>query len=414
MLHQSNMETLFLDFVVESCRAVWFNSANFPKTEVGSGKSGAPVQTLENLEMKKTLVAIAALAAFGAQAQSSVTIDGGVDAGYQAIDYKGNKVNGIAGNGSSTSQINFRGVSDVGGGIKADFRVETDWNMGFNRANSGAANVDANGTNAAAGTFGNGEIRAGIGGNFGRVDMGVVNFNGLTTYLTGQPFSTAIGGGYGSIARVNQDGSLVRSDNSFKYTSPTMAGLNVTVYQANKQTKGANATDNFSSTLGRSDLAGSKEFGVNYANGPIAASYSTLKQDNVGVTASTTAGTTVNTLNTLGANYTMGAAKFFLLNQTNKTDTNSVNTAYTTVSATYTMGNYVFMAQTGSLKNKLTDKKSNITGLGVDYNLSKTTALYVRSESIKDDAAVVAITGFTAATGNVTRTRTAAGLRVAF
>ncbi len=293
--------------------------------------------------------------------------------------------------------------------------------MGFNRANSGAASaIDtttiANSSNAAAGAFGNGEIRVGIGGNFGRVDMGVVNFNGLTTYLTGQPFGTAIGGGYGSIARVNQDGSLVRSDNSFKYTSPTFSGLNVTVYQANKQTAGANAASNFSSTFARTDLAGSKEFGLNYANGPIAASYSTLKQDNNGVVATTgaTALATENTLNTLGANYTMGAAKFFLLNQTNKTDTNSVNTAYTTVSATYTMGNTVLMAQTGSLKDKLTNKKSNITGLGADYNLSKTTALYARYESIKDDAGVVAVTGFTAATGNVTRTRTAAGLRVAF
>jgi VCBS repeat-containing protein len=46
----------------------------------------ATVQTLENLEMKKTLVAIAALAAFGAQAQSSVTIYGQLDSGVYRVN----------------------------------------------------------------------------------------------------------------------------------------------------------------------------------------------------------------------------------------------------------------------------------------------------------------------------------------
>ncbi len=76
--------------------------------------------------MKKTLVAIAALAATGAFAQSSVTIDGVVDAGYQSVNYKGNTVNGIAGNGSSTSQLNFRGTQDLGGGAKASFLYENE------------------------------------------------------------------------------------------------------------------------------------------------------------------------------------------------------------------------------------------------------------------------------------------------
>lgn len=165
--------------------------------------------------------------------------------------------------------------------------------------------------------------------------------------------------------------------------------------------------------MGAYDKLGSQEVGVNYANGPVAASYSTLKQDSVGVGT----GTTESTVNTLGANYTMGAAKFFALNQTNKTNTNSVNTGYTSVSATYTMGNTVLMAQSGSLKDKLTSNKSTLTGLGADYNLSKTTALYARYESIKDNASVISAAGnggFTAAAGNVTRKRTAIGVRYNF
>ena len=364
--------------------------------------------------MKKSLIALAALAATASFAQSSVQIDGIFDAGFQAIDYKGNKVNGIAGNGSSTSQINFRGTEDLGGGLKANFRVETDWNMVFNRANTGAASVVANSVNAAGGTFGNGEIRAGLSGNFGAVDLGVVNFNGLNTFLTGQPFGTAIGGGYATITRVNAAGDTVRSDNSVKYTSPTFSGLNVTLYKANKQTKGANAADNFSSTFGRTDLMGSEEVGINYANGPIAASYSSLKQDRNGVnTTSTTVDTTSTRLNTLGANYTMGAAKFFLLNQTNKASDSSVDTKFTSVSATYAIGATTLMAQVGELKadaGTYAGKKSKLTGLGADYALSKRTALYARYESIDDKASVIAAASTIDGSGTK-RTRTAFGLR---
>ncbi len=374
--------------------------------------------------MKKSLIALAALAATASFAQSSVQIDGIFDAGLQAIDYKGTKVNGIAGNGSSTSQINFRGTEDLGGGLKANFRVETDWNTGFNRANTGAASAvgvgatATNTANSAVSSFGNGEIRGGLSGNFGAVDLGVVNFNGLTSYTTGQPYGTAIGGGYGSIARVNAAGDLVRSDNSVKYTSPSFSGLNVTLYKANKQTKGSNAADNFSSTLGRTDLMGSEEVGVNYANGPVAVSFSSLKQDRNELVATTggSADTTSTRLNTLGANYAIGAGKVYGLYQTNKKSDSTVDTKYWALSGTYTMGATVLMASYGELKNDaagaFNGKKSKLAALGADYNLSKRTAVYARYESIDDKAGVVAVTGFTAA--NDKRTRTAVGLRHSF
>ncbi len=381
--------------------------------------------------MKKSLIALAALAATASFAQSSVQIDGILDAGYQAIDYKGQKVNGIAGNGSSTSQINFRGTEDLGGGLKANFRFETDWNTAFNRANTGAASATNTAAtdvvaNAAAGSFGNGEIRGGLSGNFGAVDLGVVNMNTLSTFLAGQPFGTAIGGGYGSVTRVDAAGAAVRSDNSIKYTSPSFSGLNVTLYKANKQTKGSNNSSDFSSTFARTDLAGSTEVGVNYANGPFAASFSSLKQDFRDVTAvvsgAAAALTTESTVNTFGANYTMGAAKLMGLYQTNKntgaaTVATTVDTAYAALSGTYVMGATTLMASYGELKadaGSNAGKKSKLASIGADYALSKRTALYARYESIDDKAGVVAITGFTAATGNDKRTRTAFGLRHAF
>ncbi|MGV0961691.1 MAG: porin, partial [Limnohabitans sp.] len=192
------------------------------------------------------VTALAALAATGAFAQSSVQIDGILDAGYQSINYKGNKVNGIGNNGSATSQINFRGTEDLGGGLKANFRVETDWNTVSNKGNTGSASSPVtlgNETVAAASTFGNAEIRVGLAGAFGSIDAGAVNYNTLGTYLTGQPFGTAIGSGFRTFY-VNdaQSTSQVRSDNSVKYTSPSFSGFNASLYYAGKQTKAVDTT----------------------------------------------------------------------------------------------------------------------------------------------------------------------------
>ncbi len=404
--------------------------------------------------MKKSLIALAALAATGAFAQSTVQLDGVFDAGWQSINYKGanNTVNGVAGNGSSTSQFNLRGSEDLGGGLKAEFRLETDFNTVSNLANQGvAASINAgNGTapqttavnsiNGSNSTFGNGEIRVGVAGGFGRVDFGAVNYNTLGTFLTGQPFGTAIGSGFRTMY-INdaQATSQVRAENAVKYVSPSFSGLTVSLYKSNKQDKaqtvaasGTSVTglitqpNTFSTSLGAYDQVGTQEIGANYANGPLAASFSQIKQDFKGISAagssSAAAGSTINTINTLGANYTLGAAKVFGLYQTHKTDTGTADFKTYSFSGTYTMGAVVLMAQAGQLKN-IAGLKSNLLGLGADYNLSKRTAVYFRAESIQDDANAMnaavngaAIVGATAAqTGsNAKFARTAVGIRHAF
>ncbi|WP_255416382.1 porin [Limnohabitans sp. TS-CS-82] len=373
---------------------------------------------LDSAKRATTLVAIAALAAFGAQAQSSVTIDGVMDAGYQAINYKGNSVTGFQGNGSSTSQINFRGTSDLGGGLKANFRVESDWSTVSNAANTGAKTTPATGVDGTlnnGATFGNGELRVGLAGGFGSVDFGAINQNGLTAILLGQPFGTAIGGGYASAIRVNAAGSAVREDQSVRYNTPSFSGFAGTFLKSNKETKAVDSTAvtqaSFSTSLGAYDKQGVQEIGVTYANGPLAANYNTAKFDAISIGTGRE-----STVNTLAAAYTMGAAKFMFLNQTNKTDTNTVNTAYTSVAATYTMGQTVLMANVGGLKSKAgtsNGKKSDIMGIGADYNLSKTAAVYARYESIDDKAGVIAAAATIDGT-DTKRTRTALGLRVAF
>jgi len=101
--------------------------------------------------MKKSLFAIAAVTAFAgaAQAQSSVTVYGILDVGFQSATSKtsgvANAVGGAAGNNNAintvntsnttgttfgqsaetTSRIGFRGTEDIGGGTSAFFTLET-------------------------------------------------------------------------------------------------------------------------------------------------------------------------------------------------------------------------------------------------------------------------------------------------
>jgi predicted porin len=94
------------------------------------GKPKAPVQTLENLEMKKTLVAVAALAAAtGAFAQNSVSLYGLLDMGYTNVQYEKNDVlqisrKGFASSADNSSRWGLTGTEDLGGGMKAEFKIE--------------------------------------------------------------------------------------------------------------------------------------------------------------------------------------------------------------------------------------------------------------------------------------------------
>jgi predicted porin len=62
----------------------------------------------------------------------------------------------------------------------------------------------------------------------------------------------------------------------------------------------------------------------------------------------------------------------------------------------------------------LVGKKSKLSSIGYDYNLSKTTALYARMESIKDEAKAITAVPTLDVTADGKRTRTAIGLRTAF
>ena len=74
--------------------------------------------------MKKTLVALAALAATASFAQSSVTISGQLDAGIAATSsVTGVSNTNLVGGLYGANRLRFVGVEDMGGGMKAQQRL---------------------------------------------------------------------------------------------------------------------------------------------------------------------------------------------------------------------------------------------------------------------------------------------------
>jgi predicted porin len=112
-------------------------------------KAGAPIQTLENLEMKKTLVALAALAATTAFAQSTVSLTGRASMDVSTWGVTGSTA---AGNdfgkrlrvADTASRITFSANEDLGGGTRAGVYCETGINIDNATANGQANSANAN------------------------------------------------------------------------------------------------------------------------------------------------------------------------------------------------------------------------------------------------------------------------------
>jgi predicted porin len=103
--------------------------------------------------MKKSLIALAVMAAAGAaSAQSSVTLFGIVDATFNhaSADNAAGRVhiNRLTNSGYNSSRLGFRGTEDLGGGMAASFWLEA----GFNNDDGTGAATNVNNQPSGAGT----------------------------------------------------------------------------------------------------------------------------------------------------------------------------------------------------------------------------------------------------------------------
>jgi len=355
--------------------------------------------------MKKTLVALAALASVSAFAQSTVTISGYFDRGWVKTDNTNNLRDSVGvGSNAGTTAIKFSAVTDLGAGLKASFMSET------NPGDLGGLTQDGALTTSVttqAGGFNNGESFLGFSGDFGELRLGSPNneivttttgvaapglstgvgstyssswsmFNGVGTGTTGAAGILAAGGN--SVTSGGVRG--IRQANTIKYISPSFNGVRFAYGMAGKVNNGSTSSI---------DSAGFTDMSVRYTNGPLDVMYASLRIDTnttdtinsqVSGTIITAAGSTY-THSMLGASYALGSLKFHAgAGGTKSSDTLSSTTG-TTYGVSYTMGQIDLMANVASANDKATtnyDRK--MTGLGVNYNFSKTTRAYVRYDNL--------------------------------
>ena len=186
--------------------------------------------------MKKSLVALALMGAFaGAHAQSSVTIYGTLDAGLSKTTGSTAQIGK-----RDNNKLGFRGVEDLGSGLKALFQLEIRY-----EPDTGTIENTA-GTNSRP--LFQGQSRVGLQGNFGTVRLG----RGLTAF---QESSTAFEPWSGmptpagfqtdlTVAAYTSDplspagNSRNRFSNAVFYNSPVFSGFQVNATVAAKEANG--------------------------------------------------------------------------------------------------------------------------------------------------------------------------------
>jgi predicted porin len=244
--------------------------------------------------MKKSLLALAVLGAFAgaAYAQSSVTVYGIVDLGFDSTsngaDDNG-RTNGIRSGGQSASRIGFKGTEDLGNGLKALFQLEATI-----QADTGATFGATNGNNGGFNRFATVGLQS---QTFGTVLLGRQTSVIKDAYDQIDPFGD--GGTVGAISNIFFAGLLSgdngRISNSVKYQSNSFSGFK------------ASAAYGFGETAG--STGANSNFGVNlgYTNGGLNVQYGYHNQDATDRATLTKEGKAKS--NFLGATYDFGVAK---------------------------------------------------------------------------------------------------------
>jgi general bacterial porin, GBP family len=348
---------------------------------------------------KKTLIFAAATAAVAgsAQAQSSVTLYGLVDAG---LTYVSNEVNGnsqIQPDGHVTggkamvgmtsgnvqpSRWGLRGAEDLGGGLKAVFTLESGFNV-------------ANGSTVTSSLF-NRQAFVGLSSNdYGALTLGR-QYDSMIDYVAPMSATGSWGGTY--FAHPGDDDNLNSTfsiNNSVKYQSVNYSGFSFSALYGFSNQAGGFA-DNRAYSVGA---------GYNYGGLRVGAAYLQLQglnsgngngavQDLPAFTTATLPGIQNQRTWGLGASYAFGPALFGAVFtqsrfQDNVADASvrynnfEVNARYDFTPAFYVGAAYTYTQAlrntpgSGSTNNRASHW--NQFGLQADYALSKRTDIYAES-----------------------------------
>jgi predicted porin len=310
--------------------------------------------------MKKSLIALAALAASGfAMAQSSVTLFGVVDTNVTHVR-GGNNWTGMDNGGNASSRLGFRGVEDLGNGLKAQFWLE------------GGIATDE-GTGVGGGATGPGfefkrRSTVSLMGNFGEVRLGRSTTAAYDATSRYDVFGTV------GVGQSQQFGDVIRTSNMLSYYSADFSGFKFGVNYGFGEVAGETSANSYVGA------------GLTYDNGPLSLGLGYDRQNDRAVSlapVATGTATTDMTRWSLGGSYNFGAAKLAAAytNVSNKIDATGVKLK----DQDYYVGLSAPVGAAGEAKiayNRYETKfdgakaKADQLSLGYVHNLSKRTAVY--------------------------------------
>jgi predicted porin len=324
--------------------------------------------------MKKSLLALAALTAFAgaASAQSSVTLFGIVDLAYVNVKNGSLKQNLLSSNQYNSNRLGFRGVEDLGGGLRAGFWLE------------GAMNNDT-GEGTATGGGQNWQRRSTVSlmGGFGEVRLGRDYTPSFWNYTVFDPFGT---NGPGSILSLvstlgSGAGTLVRANNTVGYFLPAAGGL----YGQAQVAAGEG-------------VAGNKYYGVRlgYAGGPVnvAVAYGQTPSDG-GLADDYT------DMN-IGGSFKIGPA-FTLMAQYSQREFANRDQNTALIGGALAMGagtlRFSYVQSDGAQGSSATDFDAKLMAIGYYYDLSKRTTVYGVASQLDNDGSAATGARFTIGSG---------------
>jgi predicted porin len=333
--------------------------------------------------MKKSLIALAVLAASGAaMAQSSVTVFGVVDAAYSVGKGSTSNKTQLTNSGYNSSRLGFRGVEDLGGGMRAEFWLEAGHNN--DNGTGSATNVQNQAVTAAnAGTQGltfNRKSTVGLVGSMGEIRLGRDYSPQFYADAVYDPFGT--NGVASSLIAYNGGQAAVRASNMVAWHSPVVGGFKVMV--------GSYMGENASTAA---KVGNGNGIYLNYTQGPLSVGYSSAK-------TTTGAGTEVKTTG-LGGSYNLGFAN--IMGESNTvSNTGAVDLKGTLIGAHIPLAGGNFRVSSAKLSQGAAETKR--IAFGFVQPLSKRTDLYATyARNTNSGGATRALNGaVTAANGSST------------
>jgi len=354
--------------------------------------------------MKKSLIALAVLAAAGAaSAQSSVTLFGIVDATIQRVDNKGGgSVTRLHNSGESSSRLGFRGTEDLGGGMSGSFWLEAGVNNDDGTGQTLSTNNQFAGASGTALVAGAGEAgrntRASNGtglvfnrratvslaGGFGEIRLGrdyTPQFWNLTVF---DPYGTVGVGTNQMLNSIITGPTAVRASNSIGYFLPGNLGG---FYGQLQHYRGEN-----SSTVANSGDGNGSAGRFGYSAGPLNVALA-VSRTSYALVAAPAAGQPPGSVrqNNLGASWNFGVAT--IIGMMSRDYADSVIGRLTgkgyLAAVTVPVGPGLIKLAASQYTTDVpvgTDPKATKYALGYVHNLSKRTAVYTTFAHVKNNS----------------------------